>query len=45
MMSAQRGRERGCPNRNNSTDRLLEWDSYKGGRGVEMLKNFVDVII
>ena len=38
MMSALRGRERGCPNRYNSTDRLLEWDSDKGGRGLKILK-------
>ena len=46
MMSVLRGRERGCPNCDNSTYRLLEWDSDKGeGRGVENPKNFVDVII
>ena len=33
MMSALRGRERGCPNRDIGTDRLLEWDSDKGGGG------------
>ena len=33
MTSALRGREGGCPNRDNSTDRLREWDSDKGGGG------------
>ena len=31
MTSALRGREGGCPKRDNSTDRLREWDSDKGG--------------
>ena len=33
MTSALRGREGGWSKRDDSTDRLREWDSDKGGRG------------
>ena len=33
MTSTLRGRERGWQKSDNSTDRLREWDSDKGGRG------------
>ena len=43
MTSARRGREGGSPKRDDSTDRLREWDSDKG-EGVQKSENFADVI-
>ena len=44
MTSALRGREGGWSKRDDSTDRLREWDSDKGG-GVQKSKNFANVIL
>ena len=38
MTSALRGREGSWSKRDNSTDRLREWDSDKGGRGPKIRK-------
>ena len=43
MTSALRGREGSWSKRDNSTDRLREWDSDKGGE-VQKSENFADVI-
>ena len=43
MTSALRGREGGCPKHDDSTDRLREWDSDKGGV-VQKAEKFVDII-
>ena len=43
MTSALRGREGGWPKRDDSTDRLREWDSDRG-EGVQKSQNFADVI-
>ena len=43
MTSALRGREVGWSKRDDSTDRLREWDSDKG-EGVQKFENFADVI-
>ena len=44
MTSALRGREGGWSKRDDSTDRLRDWDSDKGGEGVQKSENFADVI-
>ena len=44
MTSSLRGREKGWPKRDTSTDRLREWDSDNGGEGVQKSENFADVI-
>ena len=43
MTSAVRGREGGWSKRDDSTDRLREWDSDKG-EGVQKSKTFAGVI-
>ena len=43
MTSALRGREGGWSKRDDSTDRLREWDSDKG-EGVKKSENVVDVV-
>ena len=40
MTSALRGREGGWPKHDNSTDRLREWDSDKGGGGGQKIGKF-----
>ena len=44
MTSALRGREGGWSKRDDSTDRLRDWDSDKGGEGGQKSENFADVI-
>ena len=44
MTSALRGREGGWSKRDDSIDRLREWDRDKGGEGVQKYENFADVI-
>ena len=44
MTSALWGREGGWPKRDDSTDRLREWDSNKGGEGVQKSENYANVI-
>ena len=44
MTSALRGREGGWSKRDDSTDRLREWDSDKEGEGVQKSENFADVL-
>ena len=44
MTSALRGREGGWSKHDDSTDRLREWDSDKGGEGVQKSENFADVL-